>query len=187
TSREHEIAMSDRRLQSVLVGLVALTVICVVPGALALLPGLPFEQQRARQRWARNRPQRYELEIAWASDWTRGRVRAEVRDNRIIAGTDLDTGQPLAHRKLAVASQFASIDNLFEMIEAQTRPSSTPRYQIARYHPLLARWLDSCAPPFPDVRYDAELGYPIAIDYRGSPCFIGSRISWRMTWFRRLP
>lgn len=148
----------------------ALALACVAGLLVVLLPLLPFQHQWARRRWEQQRPRHYELEVAWANGWNFGDVLVEVRDNRIVNGVDLDRRQPLDLDNLYSAGYFASIDNLFRLIDGQIRPSSNWRYQLSRYHPLLAHQLDPCAAPLPRVRYDAEYGYPTTIDYYDSSC-----------------
>jgi hypothetical protein len=119
-------------------------------------------------------------------------VRAEVRDNRIVGGVDLDTGRSLVPLKLEGAgygaNYYVSIDNLFGLIDALSWSPPDWRVQVARYHPLLAAWFDRCAAPLPQVRYDPEFGYPTNISYRGSPCGgVLSRGHVRIDQFRPLP
>jgi Family of unknown function (DUF6174) len=177
--------MSPRAV--VLFGIGGLALLCVAGLVFALLPMLPFTYQQARQRWEQRGPRHYEVEAAWASGWSFGHVRVEVLDEQIIAGIDLDTGQPLNRQRLATSSLFASIDNLFRMIGAQIRPATTWRYQLARYHSLLAKWLDPCAALMPQIAYDPELGYPTHINYRGSPCLDEGSVRLQIEHFRALP
>jgi hypothetical protein len=170
-----------------LFGAGGLALLCVAGLAAALLPLLPFAHQQARQRWERHGPRHYEVEVVWASGWSFGHVRAEVLNEQIVGGIDLDTGQPLSHQRLVASNYFTSISNLFRTIGAQMRPASTWRYQLARYHPLLAEWLEPCAALLPKISYDSELGYPTNIDYRGSPCQDGGNIFLKIEHFRPLP
>lgn len=114
-------------------------------------------------------------------------MRVEVRDGKVIRGVDLETGRPLEPRRLVNATPFVRIDHLFRMIEEQTRPSSNWRYQLARYHPLLAGRLDPCAAILPNIRYDQRFGYPTSISYRGSPCFNGENGFLTIKAVRPLP
>jgi len=177
--------MSSRA--AVLLGIGGLALLCGVGLVVALLPILPFTHQQARQRWEQRGPRHYEVEVSWASGWSFGHVRAEMLDGQIIKGIDLDTGQPLNKQRLVASSYFTSISNLFRTIGAQMRPASTWRYQLARYHPLLAEWLDPCAALLPKISYDPELGYPTSIDYRGSPCQDGGNIFLKIERLRPLP
>lgn len=166
--------MSSRRVSLLLCVTAGLALACVAGLALVLLR-LPLAHQQARQRWEQRGPRHYQLEAAWASGWSYGHVRAEVRDNQIVAAVDADTGQPLERSKFIVAGFYTSIDSLFGMIDAQIQPASTWRYQLARYHPLLANWIYRCTALLPRIEYDPELGYPASIDYYGNPCFNGSQ------------
>jgi len=178
--------MSSRHARLLLCAIAGLVLLCAGGLASALL--LPSAHQQARQRWQQRGPQHYELDATWASGWSFGYVRVEVQNNRVIQGIDLDTGQPLQRNRLAAAGFFTSIDNLFRMIGDQLRPASSWRFQLARYHPQLARWLDPCAALLPQIQYDAELGYPVSIDYRGSPCFNGVQsVMLKIEHFRPLP
>jgi hypothetical protein len=172
-----------------LAGVVAGLALACVAGAAAALPALPaFGHQQARQRWELRGPRHYELEASWASGWSFGHVRVEVLNGRVVGGIDLNTGRPLDRNRLTTASFFTEIDNLFRMIGRQLRPASTWRFQLARYHPRLARWLDPCAALLPRIQYDAELGYPTSINYRGSPCFdSGQNVVLKIERFRALP
>jgi hypothetical protein len=172
---------------TVLFGIGGLVFLCAAGLVVALLPMLPFTYQQARQRWEQHGPHHYEVEAVWASGWSFGHVRAEVLDEQIVAGIDLDTGQPLSRQRLVASSYFTSVSNLLRTIGAQIRPSSTWRNQLARYHPLLADWLDPCAALMPKISYDPELGYPTSIDYRGSPCQDGGNIFLKIERLRPLP
>jgi len=180
--------MSSRRAR-LLPGVVVGLALACAAGQAAALPWLPsFSHQQARQRWEQRGPPHYELEATWASGWSFGHVRVEVLNQRIVAGVDLNTGRPLDRNRLITAGFFTQIDNLFRMIGAQLRPASTWRFQLARYHPRLARWLDPCAALLPRVEYDAELGYPTTINYRGSPCIdAGENVVLKIERFRSLP
>ena len=178
--------MSSRQARLLLCAIAGLALLCAGGLASALL--LPSTHQQARQRWEQRGPRHYELDATWASGWSFGYVRVEVLDQRAIAGIDLNTGQPLDRNRLITASLFASIDNLFRVIAEQIRPASSWRFQLARYHPLLARWLDPCAALLPRIEYDAGLGFPTTIDYRGSPCFNGAQsVMVKIEHFRPLP
>jgi hypothetical protein len=172
---------------TVLFGVGGLTLLCVVGLAVALLPMLPFAHEQARLRWEQQGLEHYEVEASWASGWSFGHVRVEVLDGHIVAGVDLNTGQPLSRQRLATASLFTSVDNLFRMIGAQMRPATTWRYQLARYHPMLAEWLDPCAAPMPQISYHPELGYPTQISYRGSPCLDEGSVALKIERLRPLP
>ena len=167
----------------------ALVLSCAAGLIASALSLLPFEYQQARQRWEQRRPQHYEVDVAWADGWSSGYARVEVRDNRFIAGTDLNTGRALDPSRLADASYFASIDNLFKILDARMQPQWYWRVQLARHYPLLAHWLDSCVPPLTDVSYDPAFGYPADISYNNGWCsntfFTYSNV--RVKRFRPLP
>ena len=167
----------------------ALLIACMVGLGLAALPLLPFQRQSARQHWQQRGPRHYELEVEWANGMNYGHAQVEIRDNRLVRGTDLDTGQPLGIGKLFSAGYFGSIDNLFALIDGQSRPSLSWRTQLARAFPPLASRLDNCAPPLPVVHYSADFGYPTDIDYNDSWCVARyfNRSSIKITRFHPLP
>jgi hypothetical protein len=174
----------------------AILLLCITAGlALASIAVLgflvlraPIAQQQARQRWQQHGPRHYELEATWANGMSYGHVRAEMLDNRLVAAFDLDTGRQPERPQLIAAGFYGSIDSLLTMIDQQLEPESNWRYQLARYHPLLAEWIDRCTALLPQVEYDPEFGYPISIDYYGNPCFNGSRsVSVKIDRFRPLP
>jgi uncharacterized protein DUF6174 len=180
--------MSSQWARLLLCAVAGLTLLCVLGLATALLPVLPSTHQQARQRWEQRGPRHYEVDATWASGWSYGHVRVEVRNNRVVSGVDLDSGRLLDRHRQVVASFFTEVDNLFRMIGEQIRPAPTWRSQLARYDPRLAEWLSPCAAPLPRVQYDAELGYPTTIDYRGSPCFYGAEsVMLKIERFRPLP
>jgi hypothetical protein len=169
----------------------ALALACLLGLAFAVLPLLPFQYQWARQRWEQNRPRHYELEATWRRDQQSGHARIEVRDDQFVAGVDLDTGRALRPAELRDLSRIVSIESMFRVIDARVRPSPNWRHQLGRYHPLLARWLAPCAAPIPQVRYDAALGYPTSISYRGGACIAtlvsGENVDVRIERLRPLP
>jgi hypothetical protein len=179
--------MSRRTASLLLSSIGGLVLACVIGLVIELAPALPFAHEMAHQHWEQRGPRHYELEVSWASGLSFGHAQVEMLDNHIVAGRDLETGRPLERNKIFAASAFASIDNLFGMIAAQIRPSTTWRYQLARYHPLLRDWLDPCTALMPRINYDPELGYPTNISYRGSPCSDGGDLFLKIERFRRLP
>lgn len=158
-----------------------------VAATITVYPLTQWYHQRARMRWEQQRLAHYEVTAYWASEMSFGHVRAEVRDDKVVGGTDLETGQPLSPGGMANVSYFVSVNNLFRMINEQMRPASNWRYQLARYHPLLARQLDPCAALLPRVTYDPTLGYPTSIWYRGTPCLNGGNIYLTIEQLRPLP
>lgn len=178
--------MSTRLVKLALLGAGMLVIICVAGLALTLSP---VRHEWARQRWEQRRPRRYELEVSWANNWSFGHARVEILDGQLVSGIDLDTGGPLGASKRSSAAYFGSIDQLFALIEWQTRPAERWQAQLARYHPLLARRLNPCAAPLPGVRYDAEYGYPTDIDYYDTECLARffNRSSVSIRRFRPLP
>jgi hypothetical protein len=179
--------MPSRRATLLLCVTAGLALACsAMLGFLALRA--PLAQQQARQRWQQRGPRHYELEATWANGMSYGHVRAEMLDNRLVAAVDLNTGQPPERPQLAAARFFASVDSLFGMIDEQIRPERSWRYQLARYHPLLAEWIDRCTASLPSVQYDPDFGYPASIEYYGNPCFNGSRnVSVTIDRFQPLP
>lgn len=180
--------MSLRPANLLILGSSALVIACMVGLALAALPLLPFQQQWARQHWQQRGPHHYELEVEWANGMNYGHARVEIRDNRLVRGTDLDTGLPLSASKQVSAGYFGSIDNLFNLIDSQARPSPSWRTQLARIFPPLASRLDNCAAPLPIVHYSADFGYPTDIDYNDSWCVARffNRSSIKIAQFRPL-
>jgi hypothetical protein len=168
-------------------GVGVLLLLGMLAAAIRLYPLTLWYHAHARARWEQQHLTHYEVTVYWASEMSFGHVRAEVRDNRVIGGTDLDTGRPLDAEAMVRASYFVSIDSMFRMINEQMRPASSWRYQLARYHPLLARWLDPCAALLPQVTYNTTLGYPTSIRYRGTPCFNGGNIYLTIEQLRPLP
>ena len=147
-----------------------LLVACIAGGLLAALPLLPLDDWQARQRWEQRRPAHYEVDVAWASGWSFGQARVELRDGRLVRGVDPDSGRPLDSGKLAEAAYFASVDNLFQILDRRLQPSWYWRVQLARHYPWLAHRLDPCVAPLSAVSYDAEFGYPTAISYNDGWC-----------------
>jgi hypothetical protein len=170
----------------------ALVFACAACLVIALLPLLPFQHQSARQRWEQRGLRHYELDARWMNGLGSDQhLRVEVRDNQAVAGVNLDTGQALSHGELIAISNYVVIDTLFEIIAELTRPAADWHNQIARYHPLLAQWFSPCAAPLPQVRYDAEYGYPTDFYYRGYPCIATlrsrTRAKMQIERFRPLP
>lgn len=113
--------------------------------------------------------------MIWASGWSGGHVLAQIDHNRVVDGTDLETGEPLVPIAEPSMNYFISIDNQFRLIEGLSQPPTGWRDQFARYHPLLARWLHSCSVSSPRVHYDEHYGYPQKITYQGSSCNAANR------------
>lgn len=143
-----------------------------IAGALAVVwPVLPIQQRWARERWQQRRPAHYELTVRW-NDYAGlvHHLRAEVLRQHIVAVTNLDTGAQLDPRQLGGDQAMLDVDRLFESIAEESRPVVGWRAQIARYHPLLARWIDRCVERLPDVEYNPQYGYPATISYHSDPC-----------------
>jgi hypothetical protein len=149
-----------------------LLVVSFVGIAILALLLLPFQYQQARRRWEQRHIRHYEVEVAWASGWSFGHVRVEMRDNQLVKAVDLDTGRPLDSSKLLSARYFGSIDQLFEIIEVRMRPEWAWRNLLERYSPSLARRIDSCVAPLSDVGYDPQFGFPNRISYNDGWCTI---------------
>lgn len=165
--------------------------LCVAGAVTGWRSMLSVRQEQARQLWAEQDIDHYEIEVAWGSAWNHGHVRAEVWDNRIISGVDLETGNSLVPLKLEGARDgpdyFVNVENLFRLIDAQMQPPTTWQARIARYHPQLAAWLAPCTVPLPTVSYADTYGYPAQIDYRGSPCFANTGVTVSVEHFAPLP
>jgi hypothetical protein len=149
-----------------------LLVVSFVGIAILALLLLPFQHQQARRRWEQRHIRHYEVEVAWASGWSFGHVRVEMRDNQLVKAVDLDTGRPLDSSKLLWARYFGSIDQLFEIIEVRMRPEWAWRNLLERYSPSLARRIDTCVAPLSDVGYDPQFGFPTNISYNDGWCAI---------------
>jgi hypothetical protein len=157
--------------RKLLIGGTATLLTALLAGVVVLtLPILPFQHQRARQRWEQQRMSHYEVEVTWANGMNFGHALVEIRDNKLVKGTDLDTSQPIAPPKTLSAAYFGSIDNLFAIIKTRVRPEWNWRNLLARYYPDLARQIDACPAPLSEVRYDPQLGYPSDVWYNDSWC-----------------
>src|SRR4051812_5033425 len=160
--------MTPRRASLLLLCCGAILLACA---AIAALWALPFQQRWARELWEQRQPQHYELVVLWNDSLGPPRhVRAEMRNRQLIAATDIATGQPLDLTTLGAERNVLEIDRIFDTIARQSRPNSDWRAQLARYHPLLARWLNPCVTRLPDVTYDAEYGYPTSVRYHSNGC-----------------
>jgi hypothetical protein len=143
---------------------------CIAGGLIAALPLLPFTHQQARARWEEQKPRHYEVEVVWASGWSFGHAQVELRDGKVVSALDLDTGRPLEPSKRADAGYFASIDNLFAVIDARLQSDWYWRVQLQMNYPQLAHRLYTCVAPLSDVTYDAEYGYPTDMTYNDGWC-----------------
>ena len=162
--------MSARSRKLLIAGMVTFLVACIA-GIVVVAPSLlSLQYQQAHRRWEQQGLRHYELEVAWANGWSFGHALVEMRDNQLVKGIDLDTGQPLGPGKLLSAAYFGSIDNLFQIVSERVRPSWGWRVQLARLSPLFARWGDPCVAPLSEVSYDAQFGYPTTISYNDSWC-----------------
>jgi hypothetical protein len=162
--------MSARARKLLIGGVITISLVCSAGGLLAALPLLSLDDQRARQLWEQRRPPHYEVDVTWASGWSFGRARVELRDGKFVRGVNLDNGRPLESSELIEASYFASIDNLFKILDQRLQPSWYWRVQLARHYPRLARRFDPCVAPLSDVSYDTEFGYPTDISYNDGWC-----------------
>jgi hypothetical protein len=176
----------SQRTIGALAGFVAAGVVGIVTLALLLLP---FQYRQARQRWEQQRISHYQMEVTWAGGWSYGHALVEMRDNQLIKAVDLETGQPLDQNRLLTAGYFASVDNLFEIIDARMQPKWIWRNLLERASPALARQIDSCVAPLSDVGYDPQFGFPTKISYNDGWCAITffdySNVT--ITGFQRLP
>lgn len=153
-----------------LIGVVVVLLGLAGAGAVAW-PFLPIRQRWAREQWQARRPAHYELLVRWNDSLgLLYHVRAEIQNGRIVSAMDMSTGAALSAADIAEDRPILDVDLLFDAIAEQSRPAGSWRAQLARYHPLLARWLNRCVERLPDVRYDAEYGYPAAIGFHSNPC-----------------
>ena len=156
-----------------LVGVIATLLILSIAGIVILaLWLLPFQYRQARQRWAQQHISHYQLEVTWASGWSYGHARVEMRDNQLVKAVDLDTGQQLDTGRLLIARYYGSIDRLFEIIDVRMQPKWAWRNLLERLSPSLARRIDSCVAPLSDVGYDPRFGFPTRISYNDGWCTI---------------
>jgi hypothetical protein len=182
-------AMTRRSAKLALIGLGVLLLACSAGLVLGARPLLAFDYQWARQRWEQGGARHYEVDVTWASGWRFGHARVELRDEQFVRATDLDTGQPLALNKRADAAYFASVEQLFKILEPRMQARWYWRTQLERAWPALARRLDPCPAPLTEASYDSEFGYPNAIAYNDGWCsntfFTYSNV--KITRFRPLP
>jgi hypothetical protein len=144
---------------------------CAATLVLLALALPPAQLRRARALWDQRRPRHYELVVRWNDSVGPQRyLRGEVRDGRVVALTDLNSGHALSTSILGTDRAFLNIDILFNTLGAQMRPAPDWRAELASYHPLLARWLQPCVARLPDVRYDPVYGYPTLIRFHSDPC-----------------
>jgi hypothetical protein len=179
--------MARRARNLLLAAAVVLSLLCVGGLALGLTRYLPLRQAEARRLWAERGPRHYEIDLSWAAGWNYGAARVEMRDGRLVRALDLQTGAPLPDHRRFAAGFYANVDNLFAVIDEELRPAPSWRGQLARYHPLLAEWIDRCAAQMPDVAYDRALGFPTRISYRGTPCVNGENLSLSVYRLQPLP
>lgn len=151
-------------------GMAALLATLLIGVAVLAQPLVPFQYQRARQRWEQQRVRHYEVDVSWANGWNYGNARVEMRDGQVVRAIDLDTGQPLLAHKRNSAGYFGSIDNLFEIIRTYVQPQLNWRNLLAHYVPALASRLVPCAAPLPRVSYDPHFGFPTDLWYNDSWC-----------------
>jgi hypothetical protein len=153
----------------VLLILISVTALACVTRLAHALPQPSY--QFARERWEQRRPRHYVLDASWDDGLAAAeRVRIEVRDRKVVAGRNRDTGQPLSPLRLALAARYVSVDALFETIATASRPPPHWRDRFVHAVPQLAPWIGACVRPRPDVRYDPKLGYPVRLDLRTNPC-----------------
>ncbi|MEM8532736.1 MAG: hypothetical protein AAGF95_17960 [Chloroflexota bacterium] len=157
-------------IRTFIFGFGIMSIACVLALGIVLFPFSIIPHTEATQRWEQTKPVQYEMEMIWDTDWSSGHVLAQIDNNRIVGGIDLETGEPLVPIAEPSMNYFISIDNQFRLIEGLSQTPTGWRDQIARYHPLLARWLHSCAAPPPRVHYNEHFGYPQKMTYQGSNC-----------------
>jgi hypothetical protein len=140
-----------------------------IGGSIAVVRRVPLLDSLTRhQRWELHKPQHYLIDLRWSSVWRHGRARIEVRGGQFIRGTDPATNQPLAPASLRQLQAFGSIEVLFATISSAER--RVIPWRLRRAAPPLAAWLDACAEPGPQVRYDTTLGYPRHVSWSRGPC-----------------
>lgn len=176
-----------RGLVGWVVGSVALLVLVVAVAGTAVAPGLPFAHGFARQRWLAQAPAHYTLDALWAAGGWSSHVLLEVRDGRLVGGTDLRTGAALAPIELGIMGHMFPVERLFEEIAQLGRWPDTWRGKAARLLPFVARRIDPCSVPPPQVRYDPLLGYPAELQAYTNPCFNGVGYNVRIVRLTPLP
>ena len=162
--------IASRTVRFTVFGVAALLLACIAGVLLAVLPLLPFTHQQARARWEAQKPRHYEVDVAWAHGWSFGHAHVEMLDGKLVRALDLDTGQPLAANKRSDAGYFASVDNLFGVLDQRFRSEWYWRVQLQLHYPQLAQRMFTCVAPLSDVTYDAEYGYPNDITYNDGWC-----------------
>ncbi|HEX5692228.1 MAG TPA: DUF6174 domain-containing protein [Roseiflexaceae bacterium] len=160
----------SRIARSSIVAIVAVLVACIGGGLAVALPMLPFSHQQARTRWEEQKPRHYEIDVTWARGWSFGHAQVEMHDGQLVRAVDLDTGQPLGPSKRSDAGYFASVDNLFAVIDQRLQSDWYWRVQLQMNYPQLAHRLYKCVAPLSDVTYDAQYGYPTDMTYNDGWC-----------------
>lgn len=162
--------MGERGRRWLIGGVVAGFVLMLVAVGGIMLSVLPFQYQQAHDLWREQRVRHYVVDVSWANGWDVGSARVEMRGNEIVRAIDPANGQPLAASKVFSAKYYASMDNLFLIIEQRVGPAWNWRNLLARYLPDLARKVDPCISPLGDVAYDPDYGFPTMIWYNDSWC-----------------
>ena len=136
---------------------------------------LPYEQVAMRQRWASAHPRHYDMRARWRSGGWVMYSSLEVRNEQLVAGTNLFDGSPLTAIDLGVMSAMFPVDHTFGQIDVLRRWPTSWRTGIARLVPvpMLARTIDPCVVPLPRVTYDQALGYPREVHAFTNPCYNG--------------
>ena len=148
----------------------ALALLALALLAAAALPQLALPYRLAQARWQARRPAHYRITVSWNDPvGAQSQLSAEVRDGRIVAVADRDCA-PVPLASLGADAAMLSVDRLFEALGRRLAPAPGLLQELARYHPLIDRWLQQCATRRPDVQYDPAYGYPALIRYYSSSC-----------------
>jgi hypothetical protein len=157
------------RIKLLVVFLSVCVLLSIIGGSIAAVQRVPLlDTLRQQQQWERHKPQHYVIDLRWSSVWRHGKAQIEVHGDQFIRGTDLTNNQPLAPASLRQLQAIGSIEVLFAAISSAER--RVLPWRLRRAVPSLAPWLDACAAPDPQVRYDAMLGYPSRVAWSRGPC-----------------
>jgi hypothetical protein len=130
----------------------------------------PLTYSSARERWERQAPQHYELEVEAQAEGVAMHLLLEVRDEQLVRGINLRTGALLTADHLAPYRTWLPIDRLFDLIELRSYGGNTWRHRVAALTPGVAQQLQWCLARPMRVGYDPQLGYPATVRFRENVC-----------------
>jgi hypothetical protein len=168
---------SRRHPRTWLAAALALAGLACTAGLWITPAGLGPQHSLAQARWQAQGIRHYRMTARLTESWIRsGPWTVEIRDERVVAGHDTASGEPLNDVELRVAQRFLPITTLFAALGKELRlpVASRPRTALARLLPPLHDTLDRCATRMPLVDYHPTLGYPSGVTAYTSPCYPGS-------------